>query len=192
MQKSVVWPSLLLLVGALAVDPVDAQDRPADNVVTQAEDAFGVSLGRESIGLYDASNIRGFSPTTAGNARIDGLYFDPVWGVTSLLRQSTTIRVGLSAFGFPFPAPTGVVDYRIQRPSANDRGNLFSSINSYAGSSLEFRRTERNSDGDLAMGVGLALYDNEFANGTCHRPPQWSHSGIAVMEPLHDRRYGAT
>jgi len=41
----------LLLVGALAVDPVDAQDRPADNVVTQAEDAFGVSLGRESIGL---------------------------------------------------------------------------------------------------------------------------------------------
>jgi len=26
----------------------------------------------------------------------------------------------------------------------------------------------------------------------CHRPPQWSHSGIAVMEPLHDRRYGAT
>jgi len=92
-----------------------------------------------------------------------------VWGVTSLLRQSTTIRVGLSAFGFPFPAPTGVVDYRIQRPSANDRGNLFSSINSYAGSSLEFRRTERNSDGDLAMGVGLALYDNEFANGTDSR-----------------------
>ncbi|GMU44102.1 MAG: hypothetical protein AMXMBFR25_20880 [Lysobacterales bacterium] len=26
----------------------------------------------------------------------------------------------------------------------------------------------------------------------CHRPPQWSHFGIGVMEPVDDRRNGAT
>jgi putative transposase len=26
----------------------------------------------------------------------------------------------------------------------------------------------------------------------CHGSPQWSHSRIGVMEPLDDRRYGAT
>jgi putative transposase len=26
----------------------------------------------------------------------------------------------------------------------------------------------------------------------CHRPPQWSHSRIGAMEPVDDRRNGAT
>ncbi len=49
--------------------------------VTQAEDAFGFSVGRESLGIYNAGNARGFSPTAAGNLRIDGLYFDQVFGL---------------------------------------------------------------------------------------------------------------
>jgi len=47
----------------------------------------------------------------AGNARINGLFYDPVWAPTARIRLSTAIRVGLSAQGFPFPAPAGVVDY---------------------------------------------------------------------------------
>ena len=54
-----------------------AQQRSDDNAVTQAEDAFGFAVGRESLGIYNAGNARGFSPTAAGNVRIDGLYFDP-------------------------------------------------------------------------------------------------------------------
>jgi len=60
--------------------------------------------------------VRGFSPTRAGNIRIEGLYFDQVWGLTGRIRRSTTIRVGLSAFGFDFPAPTGIVDYSFRKP----------------------------------------------------------------------------
>src|SRR5687767_14569713 len=60
-----------------------AQARAAENVVRQAEDAFGTNVGRESIGIYNSSNVRGFSPTTAGNARIDGLYFDQIVDVDS-------------------------------------------------------------------------------------------------------------
>jgi iron complex outermembrane recepter protein len=53
--------------------------RAAENAVRQANDAFGTSIGREAIGLYDSDSVRGFSPTAAGNVRIDGLYFDQVW-----------------------------------------------------------------------------------------------------------------
>lgn len=53
--------------------------RAAENAVRQASDAFGTSIGREDIGLYDSESVRGFSPTAAGNVRIDGLYFDQVW-----------------------------------------------------------------------------------------------------------------
>ena len=43
------------------------------------------------------------------------------------------------------------------------------------------------------VALGLPYAADQFESVlSCHRPPQWSHSGIAVMEPLHDRRYGAT
>ena len=48
----------------------------ADNPVTAADDAFGLTLGLESIGMYSPGQVRGFSPRTAGNLRIEGLYFD--------------------------------------------------------------------------------------------------------------------
>ena len=45
-------------------------DLPTDtNVVSTADDAFGITLGPESLGLYNAGNVRGFSPLTAGNVR---------------------------------------------------------------------------------------------------------------------------
>ena len=84
-----------------------AQNRTEDNAITQAEDAFGFRVGRESIGIYNAGNTRGFSPTSAGNLRIDGLYFDPAFGLQGLLVDQVSIKVGLSAQGYPFAAPSG-------------------------------------------------------------------------------------
>ena len=61
---------------AMVAAPVWAQSTPPaagrsdDNAVRQAEDAFGTSVGRESIGLYNAGSVRGFSPIAAGNARM--------------------------------------------------------------------------------------------------------------------------
>jgi iron complex outermembrane receptor protein len=94
-----------------------AQDRASDNAVTQAEDAFGFSVGRESLGIYSAGSARGFSPTAAGNVRIDGLYFDPVFGLSGTLVDSVSIKVGLSAQGYPFIAPSGVVDQALRVPA---------------------------------------------------------------------------
>ncbi len=79
-----------------------------------------------------ASSVRGFSPTQAGNARIDGLYFDQVWGLSSRLRPATIIRVGLSAFGFPFPgAPTGVIDYQFRAAGSEEALSTYAYATTY-------------------------------------------------------------
>ncbi|MBU6165420.1 MAG: TonB-dependent receptor [Alphaproteobacteria bacterium] len=90
--------------------------RAAENAVRQVGDAFGSTIGREVIGVYNQQNVRGFSPIAAGNVRIDGLYFDPVVPPNTRISRTTTIRVGLSALGSPFPAPTGLVDFGFRRP----------------------------------------------------------------------------
>jgi iron complex outermembrane receptor protein len=165
--KLPVWTSLtaLLALTAGAAEEARAQTRTSENVVTQAEDAFGTSIGRESIGLYNSSNVRGFSPTAAGNARIDGLYFDQVWGLSGRLRQSTTIRIGLSAFGFPFPAPTGVIDYQLRRPGDAAALSTYFYGSSYGDLGFEADAVLPVSD-TLTIGAGLGLYRNEFSNGT--------------------------
>jgi hypothetical protein len=77
-------PHVVLGFAAVAIgsapDGALAQSRSDENAVTQAEDAFGFSVGRESLGIYNAGNVRGFSPIAAGNLRIDGLYFDQAFG----------------------------------------------------------------------------------------------------------------
>ena len=104
-------------MGALAVlgTPAYAQ-RAAENAVNSAEDAFGVSVGNETIGLYTQSSARGFNPQQAGNIRVDGLYFDLQGTAEGRTYADTTMRVGLSAQSYPFPAPTGIVDIRLRQP----------------------------------------------------------------------------
>ncbi len=93
--------------------------RASENVVTSAQDAFGTEIGDDSIGLYSATNARGFSPRDAGNTRIEGLFFDQQtmgFGFAGQMTSSTTMRVGLSAQSYPFPAPTGIADVRLRLP----------------------------------------------------------------------------
>ena len=101
---------------AAAVAVAATGSRADENAVRQTGDAFGSTIGREVIGIYNQQSVRGFSPVAAGNVRIDGLYFDPVIPPDSRLSRTTTIRVGLSALGNPFPAPTGLVDFGFRRP----------------------------------------------------------------------------
>ncbi len=91
--------------------------RADENAVTSAEDAFGTRVGNEGVGLYDMRSARGFDPQQAGNMRVEGLYID-IQGMFGMrLTKSSTIRIGLSAQSYPFPAPTGIVDFAIQLPA---------------------------------------------------------------------------
>jgi len=105
---------VLLLAAACSATAPAAAREGGDNAVAAADDAFGTSSGRETSGIYTENDTRGFSPLKAGNARLDGLYFDPVATMSNRLRPSTAIRVGFAALDRPFPAPTGIAEYHLR------------------------------------------------------------------------------
>lgn len=111
MRRSASITALLLA----SATPALAQ-RANENVVRAASDAFGTSVGNEKIGLYSSSDVRGFSPTIAGNIRVEGLAVTEHGGFTSRIASGSTIRVGLTAQGYPFPAPTGIADFSLRNP----------------------------------------------------------------------------
>jgi len=111
-RSSIILAAVALIAHMSAVHAQHASDNP----VATAEDAFGLTLGLESIGMYSPGQVRGFSPQAAGNVRIDGLYFDQQGTLSNRVIEGSTIRVGVSEIGYAFPAPTGIVDYELRRP----------------------------------------------------------------------------
>ena len=107
--------SVSVIAIAIATATPAFGQRTGENAVESADDAFGTSVGNENIGLYSAGDVRGFSPVTAGNVRLEGLSVTDHGGFTSRVVGGSTIRVGLSAQGYPFPAPTGIADYSLRR-----------------------------------------------------------------------------
>lgn len=179
MSKSLFMP--ILLLGAMRAvqaaneatppapaspDARAAHGRADENAVRQAEDAFGTSVGRETIGLYNAAGVRGFSPVAAGNARIEGLYFDQVWAPTPRIRRATNIRVGISAQGYPFPAPTGIVDYSLRTPGTQRKLALVAGGDSFGAAYVEADAELPLAGPSLSLGLGTAIANNEYPNGT--------------------------
>lgn len=109
--------SLLACVSAFSVATPAFAQRTDNNAVASAEDAFGKTVvGDEQIGIYNPDDVRGFSPVSAGNLRLEGLYFDQQSNITDRLIDGSTVHVGISAQGYPFPAPTGIADYSLRKP----------------------------------------------------------------------------
>jgi iron complex outermembrane recepter protein len=169
MAPSRLW--MAVTIASLPAFPAVAQQRSGDNAVTQAEDAFGFSVGRESLGIYSAGYARGFSPTSAGNVRIDGLYFDPVIafstpaGLPSTLTGSISVKVGLSAQGYPFAAPSGIVDQSLRMPATKNGASIVTNFDSYGSVGTEADGTLRASD-KLGLAYGLIGSHTEFPDGT--------------------------
>jgi iron complex outermembrane recepter protein len=125
------------MIAALLL-PLSAQAQRADeNAVNSAEDAFGVSIGDQNVGLYNDRSARGFSPQQAGNIRIDGLYFDQQFGLLGRIDAGTTMRVGLSAQSYAFPAPTGIADIQLRRPGDQTTGSFGLTYGPYGGIEAE-------------------------------------------------------
>lgn len=129
------------LAGAAAAAlmvPFAAQaQRAGENAVTSAEDAFGVSIGDQNVGLYSDTSARGFSPQQAGNIRLDGLYFDQQFMLQGRIDTGTTMRVGLSAQSYPFPAPTGIADVQLRRPGESFAGSISLQYGPYGNKQVE-------------------------------------------------------
>lgn len=156
---------MAVLSAAAFASPVYAQ-RVADNAVTAAEDAFGATVGNESIGLYSASSVRGFSPVTAGNVRIEGIYFDRQGYTSPRFTPSSTIRVGLSSQGYLFPAPTGIVDYRLQRAGDETVVSVVAGSGPYQAPYLEVDAKIPLVSGRWGLAAGLSHGLEEYYDGS--------------------------
>lgn len=140
--------------------------RAGENAVTQADDAFGTSVGNEQVGLYSSFDVRGFSPTAAGNVRIDGLYFDQVSELDSRVTDSSRIRVGIAAQGYAFPAPTGVVDYSLRLPAGDPHLSALTETNTRGTTRVEFDGATPIIDGVLSLGGGVGFFRDVLADGS--------------------------
>lgn len=110
-------PLLVCLLVAPLVPLKVAAQRAEDNAITAADDAFGTTVGNQTIGLYSPTNTRGFSPTQAENLRIEGLYFDQQPMMADMyLFSGSEVRVGIAAQSYAFPSPTGIADYKLRTP----------------------------------------------------------------------------
>lgn len=158
-----------------------AAQRTAENTVREAEDGFGKSVGSESIGIYASGEVRGFSATEAGNNRIEGVYWDRAAILSSVITRSSTTRVGLSAFGYPLPAPTGIIDYDLRRTGTDTVVSVQVNSGDYLGTDLIV---------DAAIPIGervgvnldFGLYDDEYVSGA----GGWfvSYGGVARVRPV--------
>lgn len=148
------WRIALGVLGLVLPDAAWAQ-RAGENVVQAADDAFGLSVGNERLGLYSDDDVRGNSPSVAGNVRIDGLYFDRRATLSARLIRGSTVRVGLNAQGYDFPAPSGIVDYSLRVPGTTPILSAGVDIDSWGRRNLEFDGQAPLSD-NLRLGFGLA------------------------------------
>jgi iron complex outermembrane receptor protein len=117
-----------------------AAQRAGDNVLTSAGDAFGTSVGRETFGIYTANQVRGFSPTAAGNSRIQGVYFDQIGMTSRSNRLGSSVKVGLGTIESPFPAPTGVVDLSLRVPGDKGLGSATIGLQELYKASFDFEK----------------------------------------------------
>src|ERR1700674_634650 len=67
------WSKLFRIAAALmALSPLTAvyAQHASDDPLATANDAFGLTLGLESIGLYGPGGVRGFNPQSGGDVRV--------------------------------------------------------------------------------------------------------------------------
>lgn len=175
----------------LAASQTHAQ-RADENAVKSADDAFGTSVGNERIGLYSDFDARGFSPVAAGNIRLEGLYIDNPVGFTSRLVQGSTLRVGIAAQGYPFPAPTGISDYSLRRVGARDVVTLISTLGPFSTAALSIDTQQRVSEAfGFAGGVAYrrddslpgSAYDIYATGGVAH----WRPTDRWLLQPFYAR-----
>ena len=138
--------------------------RASENAVASAQDAFGTSVGNERVGLYFPQSARGFSPVQAGNVRINGLYVDYQADFNSRLVSGSNVRVGLTAQGYPFPAPTGIADFSLRLPGKEAVASTVVGVGPYRSARMEVD-AQLPVTGTLGVAGGVGVNREELHHG---------------------------
>src|SRR5918992_246054 len=138
--------------------------RTGENAVASAQDAFGTSVGNERVGLYFPQSARGFSPVQAGNVRINGMYFDYQADLNQRLVSGSNVRVGLTAQGYPFPAPTGVADFSLRFPGTAVVASMVVGLGPFGGPRVEVDAQLPVTE-TLGVAAGVGVNKEEIYHG---------------------------
>jgi iron complex outermembrane receptor protein len=164
--------------------------RAEENVTTGSEDAFGRSIGNESIGIYNEGDVRGFSPIEAGNVRLEGLYFDRLGTLTQRLVEGSTIRVGIASQSYPFPSPTGIVDYDLRRVGSQRVISALANYGPFGGLGAEVDAQLPVIGEELGLALGAGVYRDAFPWGGENESmsyaiaPQWRPNENFELRPF--------
>lgn len=160
------FPLAALTLAVLAPASASHAQRADENAARAALDAFGTNIGNERVGLYTTGDVRGFSPTTAGNLRLEGLYFDFRTAPPPRMVAASQVRVALTAQSYPFPAPTGIVDY-VLRPAGRPYASTYLQAGPNGAYNIEFDAATAIKPDRLAIAWGVhARRDEEQPKDT--------------------------
>ena len=101
-----------MVVAALAIA---SSAQAQDSALNSAADAFGERVGTEQAGLYTETQVRGFDLSDGGAYRIDDAYFSRAAAMNDPVLAGVGVRVGVNAVRLAYPAPSGVVNYRLRQ-----------------------------------------------------------------------------
>ena len=167
--------------------------RADENAVRAAGDAFGTSVGNQQIGLYNAADVRGFSPITAGNIRVEGLSVTEHGGFSQRVVSGSTIRVGLTAQSYPFLAPTGIADYSLRKSGNEAILSPVLYLGPYGAAALDLDAQLPIVRDRLSMAAGLSYRYEESFPGEDSKSAQvggvlrWRPSDRAEVTPFFGR-----
>jgi iron complex outermembrane receptor protein len=137
-----------------AASPATAQD----SAVKSAADAFGERVGTEQSGLYSETQVRGFDLNDSGAYRIDDAYFSRAAALNDPVLAGVGVRVGVNAVRLAYPAPSGVVNYRLRAAGP---------VN------------------ELRLGVGLRDFGTQVIQGDgSYRDGDFSFAGGFIWRPM--------
>lgn len=154
-----------VVCAAFLATTVPALAQESDNAVESAEDAFGTATQHEQIGVYEENNVRGFSVGSAGNFRMEGMYFDIQGGLGGRVIDGELIRVGPAAQGYAFPAPTGIADLSLKKAGDKLVVSSFIEANSFGNIGFEIDSQIPLVDKHLSLAAGVGIFNNRYPNG---------------------------
>jgi len=189
-----IWAAALALaLAGLTLAPAALAQRTDDNATAESDDAFGRSVGNESVGIYNPGDVRGFSPIDAGNVRIEGLYFDHQVDPTSRLIEGSAIRIGIAAQSYAFPSPTGIVDYDLRHVGERRVVSPVLTYGPFGGSGAELDAQLPITRDRFGVAVGAGLYRDHSQWGGANRAtafaviPLWKPTANVELRPFFSR-----
>lgn len=141
--------TITTVVAALAVA---SSAQAQDSAVQSAADAFGERVGTEQSGLYTEAQVRGFDLNDSGAYRIDDAYFSRAAALNDPVLAGVGVRVGVNAVRLAYPAPSGVVNYRLRQAGPTNELRLGAGFRDFGTQVVQGDGSLRHGDFSLAGG----------------------------------------